>query len=87
MTMALLGVEVLLPFLTQALVEGGASTSLQRAYVTAWHRRFDRRTALCRIFHHVLVPPGVIDLASHFRTLAPRLLAACFAGTRDAQVT
>jgi 2-polyprenyl-6-methoxyphenol hydroxylase-like FAD-dependent oxidoreductase len=83
MTMALLGVEVLLPFLTQALVEGGASTSLQRAYVTAWHRRFDHRIRLCQAFHHLLLRPQLIDLASTFPSVSSRLLVGCFHRTRD----
>jgi len=87
MTMALLGAEVLAPFVTRALADGAVGPAPQRAYHSAWHRRFDRRITLCRAFHHALVNPGLIDLASTFKGLAPRLLAACFAGTRDARVT
>src|SRR5262249_39637160 len=70
MTMALLGSEVLLPFVKNALAAGSVSSSLQRAYEHEWHRRFDRRIALCRAFHHLLVSPWTIDLASCFKTLA-----------------
>lgn len=83
MTMALLGAELLAPFVLQALVEGGISTNLQRDYQAAWHRRFDRRVNLCRLFHHALVNPWLVDLGSTFRTLAPRILAACYDRTRD----
>lgn len=87
MTMALLGSEVLAPFITSALAAGGADARAQRAYDAAWHRRFDRRIALCRVFHHVLVNPSLIDLAAHFKTLAPKLLAACYERTRDPRVS
>ena len=73
--------------LTRALADGAVGPAPQRANHTAWHRRFNRRITLCRAFHHALVNPGLIDLASTFKGLAPRLLAACFAGTRDARVT
>ena len=87
MTMALLGAEVLAPFVTRALAARDVHPSLQRVYDAAWHRRFDRRIALCRAFHHALVNPLLIDLASTSKGLAPRLLAACFAQTRDANAT
>jgi len=83
MTMALLGAEMIAPYVTRALSEGGAGLSLQRAFAGAWHRRFDRRIALCRAFHHVLVNAWFIDAASAFTTLAPRLLALGFNRTRD----
>ncbi|MBX6312960.1 MAG: FAD-dependent monooxygenase [Isosphaeraceae bacterium] len=83
MTMALLGAELLTPFVAQALASGGADPCLQRAYVTAWHRRFDRRVRLCRLFHHILVNPALIDLASAWRPLATWLLAAGYRRTRD----
>jgi flavin-dependent dehydrogenase len=85
MTMALLGGEVLAPFVKDALAGGRADAALQRAYAAAWHRRFDRRIRLCRLFHHVLVNPRLIDLASTFKTLAPRLLATGFELTRDSR--
>ena len=81
--MALLGAEVLAPFVTQALAVGSADRSLQRAYDAAWHRRFDRRIDLCRLFHHLLVNPHLIDLGSTFPALASRLLTFCFHQTRD----
>ena len=83
MTMALLGAEMLAPFVTRALLGRGPAAPLQRDYVAAWHRRFDRRIALCRAFHHVLVNAWLIDAASAFSTLAPRLLALGFNRTRD----
>ncbi len=63
MTMALLGAELLAPIVLDALVQG-ADLRLSRIYEHAWHRRFDRRIRLCRLFHHALVHPGVIDGAS-----------------------
>jgi menaquinone-9 beta-reductase len=83
MTMALLGAEMLAPFVTRALSEGGANDSLQRAFGAAWHRRFDRRISLCRAFHHVLLNAWFVDAASAFTNLAPRLLALGFNRTRD----
>jgi flavin-dependent dehydrogenase len=83
MTMALLGAELLAPIVTRALVHGGVDAALQRAYASAWHRRFDRRIALCRLFHQAFVNPSWVDVAGTFRTLAPRVLAACFDQTRD----
>lgn len=83
MTMALLGAEMLAPLVTRALSEGGVNAWLQRDHDRAWHRRFDRRVSLCRAFHHALVNPWLVDAASAFRTLAPRLLALGFHQTRD----
>ena len=83
MTMALLGAELLDPFVRAALALGTADRRLQSEYQAAWHAKFDRRIGLCRAFHHALVNPGLIDAASVFRTLAPRVLAACFRQTRD----
>ena len=83
MTMALLGAEMLAPFVTQALTRGKVDASLQRDYEAAWHRRFDRRIVLCRAFHHVLLNAWTIDIAAAFKTLAPRLLALGFNQTRD----
>lgn len=83
MTMALLGAELLDPFVRAALALGTADRRLQSEYQAAWHAKFDRRIGLCRAFHHALVNPGLIDAASAFRTLAPRVLAACFRQTRD----
>jgi menaquinone-9 beta-reductase len=85
MTMALLGAELLAPFLLEALARDGAEPRLQRRYEAAWHRRFDRRVRLCRLFHHALVNPSWIDLAAAFPRLAPRVLASCYARTRDPQ--
>lgn len=86
MTMALLGAESLAPAVERALVEGVASSRLQREVRDGWRRRFDRRVALCRLFHHLLVRPRLIDLASHWPRLASRLLAGGFHRTRDARI-
>jgi menaquinone-9 beta-reductase len=86
MTMALLGAELLAPVVERALL-GGLDPPLQRAHQSAWHRRFDRRVRLCRLFHHLLVNPALIDLASTWRGHAPRLLTACFNWTRDPALT
>lgn len=83
MTMALLGAELLVPFVKEALAGGGAEPLLQRRYEAAWHGRFDRRIRLCRLFHHVLVNPSWIDLASVFPAMATRVLAAGYGRTRD----
>jgi menaquinone-9 beta-reductase len=84
MTMALLGSELLAHFVEEALSSGrGADVPLQRAYRAAWHRRFDRRIRLCRLFHHLLVRPALVDGAAAFRRLAPRLLSSGFLMTRD----
>ena len=83
MTMALLGAEFLSPFVREAVRLGVASVRLQREYEATWHRRFDRRIALCRAFHHALVNPSTIDLASRLGGFGPRLLSACYGWTRD----
>lgn len=85
MTMALLGADALVPFVHEALVSGdGVSAAIQQACQAHWHHRFDRRVQLCRLFHHALVHPGVIDaVSSGLGALAPRLLAASFRQTRD----
>jgi len=83
MTMALLGAELLVPFIKHALLEGGVEPPLQRAYEAAWHARFKRTIRLCRVFHHALVHPAAIDIASAFRPLAVRLLAGCYRTTRQ----
>jgi len=84
MTMALLGAEMLAPIVAQALASGrGADAALQRECRAEWHRRFDRRVALCRGFHHLLVNPALVDLASALGPAAARFLAACFHQTRD----
>jgi flavin-dependent dehydrogenase len=85
MTMALLGAEMLAPIVLEALAKanGGVSPALQRAVLSAWRRRFDRRVRLCRLFHHMLVRPRFIDVACAFPRLAPRVLAGCVRRTRD----
>jgi flavin-dependent dehydrogenase len=87
MTMALLGAELLAPFLLKALASpSGADAPLQRDYEAAWRGRFDRRVRLCRAFHHVLVNPALLDLGSIFPAFATRLLAGCYDRTRDREV-
>ena len=84
MTMAFLGAELLLPFVERGLVAPeGVDATLQAELQASWHRRFDRRVALCRGFHHMLVNPGFVDTASGLGTVASRFLAACFRQTRD----
>jgi flavin-dependent dehydrogenase len=83
MTMALLGAEQLAPFVVRAVVRGGATSAIQQAAQRAWHHRFDRRVRLCRLFHQALVHPALLDAASRFDSLAARILAACYASTRD----
>ena len=83
MTMALLGAEVLRPFLESALRPGARLDRLPRAYADAWHRRFDGRIRLCRLFHHALTRPALLDLAPVLGALAPRVLAACYRATRE----
>ncbi len=88
MTMALLGAELLEPFIGRALVsDGGADPALQADCRAAWHRRFDRRVALCRAFHHCLVHPILIDVGSGLGSIGSRALAACFRRTRDPEWT
>lgn len=82
MTMALLGAEQLVPFALRSLA-GGPSLGIAREAEAAWHARFDRRVHLCRAFHHALVHPAAIDMAAALRSLAPRLLSACYRLTRD----
>jgi menaquinone-9 beta-reductase len=83
MTLALLGAEMLAPFVTRALVEGGAGIALQRDYSAAWRRRFDRRIMLCRAFHHALVNPWVVDVGSVCSRISPRLVALGYRLTRE----
>lgn len=83
MTMALLGAEMLAPFVLRALTEGLANASLQREYGKTWKTRFDQRISLCRAFHHVLVNPWLLDQAAIFSKLSPLLLALSFNQSRD----
>ena len=88
MTMAFLGAELVRPFVERGLAGGrGADASLQAGLQASWHRRFDRRVALCRAFHHMLVNPGFVDVASGLGAVASRFLAACFRQTRDPEWT
>lgn len=83
MTMALLGGELLAPLVLEAVRRGMADMPLQRRADAAWHQRFAGRVRLCRLFHHILVNPALIDLATAFPTLASHLLSKCFEHTRD----
>jgi flavin-dependent dehydrogenase len=85
MTMALLGAEMLAPFITRTLAgpNPGVDAETQAAYAAAWQHRFGGRIRLCRAFHHALVNPWLIDAASTLRFLAPRLLALGFDRTRE----
>ncbi|WP_435007304.1 NAD(P)/FAD-dependent oxidoreductase [Tundrisphaera lichenicola] len=84
MTMALLGAEVMVPFVERALDwPDSADFWIQADCQEAWHRRFDRRVLLCRAFHHILVNPRAIDLSSSLGSVASRVLASCFHQTRD----
>jgi flavin-dependent dehydrogenase len=85
MTMAFLGAEVLAPFVQSAIRTGTADAAIQRAYRAAWDSRFLRRINLCRLFHHILIHPAGLDLASHLPKQAERILASCFDRTRDRQ--
>ena len=86
MTMALLGAEMLAPVALSALHLGEANHRLQQAHQAAWRRRFDGRIRLCRLFHHMLINPWLIDAAAVSGTIAPRLLTACFQMTRDRSI-
>ncbi len=83
MTMALLGAERLAPIVERALAAGGADLALQRLWLQTWRHHFDRRIRLCRLFHHLLVNPWLVDLASVFPRLARPLVAAGYQQTRD----
>ena len=86
MTMALLGAEALAPFVRRALAsERGIDLALQRECQAAWHRRFDRRVRLCRLFHHTLVNPFLVDLGALLGPLGALLLSSGFRRTRDAE--
>ncbi|WP_435017869.1 NAD(P)/FAD-dependent oxidoreductase [Tundrisphaera sp. TA3] len=86
MTMALLGAEALAPFVRRALASpAGVDARLQAEVQAAWHRRFDRRVNLCRLFHHTLVRPAVVDLGAILGPLGSLLLSSGFRSTRDAE--
>jgi flavin-dependent dehydrogenase len=88
MIMALLGAELLAPFVERALASSrGVDRPTQATAQAAWHRRFDRRVTLCRAFHHMLDNPSIIDLASGLGSVGSRILAACFRQTRDPEWT
>jgi flavin-dependent dehydrogenase len=88
MTMALRGAEMLTAYVERALVSGpDAIAALQRLAQADWHHRFDRRIRLCRLLHHLLVNPVLIDAAASLGAVAPRLLTACYQRTRDQEAT
>lgn len=85
MTMALLGAEAVAPFVFRGLASTGpgVDTRLQADSLAAWHRRFDRRVRLCRVLHHTLIRPALVDLGTILNPLGAAILAAGFRGTRD----
>lgn len=83
MTMALLGAEGLAPTILSALASGCVDSPRQLAHQRDWRRRFDGRIRLCRVFHHVLVNPWLIDAAATSQAYAPKLMTACYNWTRD----
>ncbi len=91
MTMALLGAEGLAPFVIEALAETprrdpSAFARLQEAAQVAWHGRFDRRVALCRAFHQILVRPVLLERSAPWLgRLAGPLLGLAYRATRDGQ--
>lgn len=85
MTMALLGAELLAPFVLDALTQKAAGRRVQRAYESTWERRFARRIRLCRAFHHLLVSPAALDVAAHYPAVAARVLRMSYRQTRDVQ--
>lgn len=87
MTMALLGAAELSTVVARACVRGGAGVGpdLQAAWDRTWERRFRRRIALCRGFHHFLTRPALTDLAATLGPGAARLLAWGYGQTREAR--
>ncbi|MEW4571256.1 NAD(P)/FAD-dependent oxidoreductase [Tautonia sp. JC769] len=83
LTMAMLGAEVIAPFVLRTLAQRDLDLATLRAAQRAWHARFDRRVALCRAFHHALVQPSLIDLASLLGRGGNALLSLGFTMTRD----
>ena len=84
MTMALLGAEMLVPFVERGLASReGITDPIQADCHDEWHRRFARRVALCRAFHHYLVNPALVDLTARLGPSASRFLAACYRQTRE----
>ncbi|WP_152053641.1 NAD(P)/FAD-dependent oxidoreductase [Tautonia marina] len=83
LTMAMLGAEVIAPFVLRALARNDEGPAALRAAQRAWHARFDRRVTLCRAFHHALVQPSLIDVASLLGRWGNTLLSLGFAATRD----
>jgi flavin-dependent dehydrogenase len=83
MTMALLGSELLAPFVLEAIRAGTAEAALQRRHEKAWHRRFDRRIRLCGLFHQTLTRPWLLEGLARLPRLAAMVTAAGFERTRD----
>lgn len=86
MTMALLGAEEIAAYVSRAVAEGTVSSALQHDYDRAWHTRFDSRIGLCRLFHHALVNPWVIEGASLLGLLGGQILSAGYGLTREPRV-
>ena len=86
MTMALLGAEEIAAYVSRAVAEGTVSAALQQDYDRAWHTRFDSRINLCRLFHHALVNPWVIEGASLLGILGGKILSAGYGLTREPRV-
>ena len=83
MTMALLGAEMLVPFVEKGLIEDRGDFDPFATWADRWHDRFAHRIGLCRAFHHFLVRPSLVDLASKFGPTASKALAFCYLQTRD----
>jgi menaquinone-9 beta-reductase len=84
MTMALLGAEMMVPFVERGLaLEEDGYDSYQEACQDEWRRRFAHRIALCRAFHHFLVNPAIVDVSSRFGSAASRFLTGCYRQTRE----
>jgi flavin-dependent dehydrogenase len=83
MTMALLGSELLASLVREALARGVADAEIQRRWHATWRRRFGRRVALCRAYHHALVHPAILDVGAGLGGWGARLLRLAYGLTRD----
>jgi menaquinone-9 beta-reductase len=84
MTMALLDAERLSDWLAGALAgDGSVDAALQYARQRAWHRRFDHRIHLCRVFHQMLIHPRFVDAGASLPRFGSWLLSACYRATRE----
>ena len=87
MTMALLGAEMLEPYILDFLRSDTSDISQQRLYERAWHQRFDRRIHLCRALHQALVHPRLLDAVAPFRRSTSKLMAGLYQMTRDPKLS